>query len=111
MTRPCPLCGGKGGVLRQVAVVLERNEVWVDGVAVVVPPSSAEIGYVLWREWPHLVSKGDLISALYGGGPEPKSAETCLEIGIMHLRRHLEGTRIRVETRYGLGYAMRLESS
>lgn len=97
----CPLCGSPVG-LDGFHVDLNSNTIVVGSTAVKVPPSEAEIAYILADKSPAFVSRNQLIVGLYGGS-EPGNAERCLSVFLTRLRKTLAGVGYVIEWRYKRG--------
>lgn len=120
MTGLCPCCGQETGVAHDLLVSLDANAVSRFGEIVSLRPQEAVIVSELWRRHPATLRRTTLLSALYGSGDWPETAESVVKVQIHRIRRALAPLGVEIITIGGrgpggrsdgeCGYTMRLAS-
>ncbi len=104
MTSNCPTCRQALPPIEDVLVDEVNRELIVDGQHIVLTPSLFACFLVMWKHKPTVLNRERIHHAMFAddidGGPEPK----MMDVLICQLRKRLVGTRVHIETHWGVGY-------
>lgn len=69
------------------------------------------VSELLYSRMGRIVSKGDILNALYFRKPEKEPHEKIVDVHICHIRRNLADSPYKIENVYGIGFRMVLKQS
>lgn len=104
----CPTCRQALRHGEGVSIDLNNNVAIIDGRAVKLRPSEAELFYVLLGAMPGAVIWDKLRRQVYGAR-EPEQPENALKVTACLLRKKIRPLGFNVAAHHGVGYALRRE--
>lgn len=106
MTINGPCCGRPGEGVPPFFVDEDSCSVLVNGQAIGLTPFYTKFATVLASKYPYTATRTFIIDSLYGDDPNggPDGADNLVSIYASYVRRKLQGTSLRIETVWGVGY-------
>jgi DNA-binding response OmpR family regulator len=101
----CPCCGGDLSGADRPYISLETNTLMAGGEVINLPPTEAELVYVLVNAMPMPADVERIIAKLWGANPIDDPINT-LHVYIYKLRKKLKIAGLSIRNVWGVGYAL-----